>query len=130
MVLIASLTMLDAVPGFPVWNFPSRKIFPGDGGAYLGGFWLAEALFGFRIDQADILYPFHSAARQATWLATRSPSRFSFWHPSRWQPGMETIASASFSASFPRLSGIWSIPYRLDTPITTRLLPIGTRLFD
>ena len=42
MVLIASLTMLDAVPGFPVWNFPSRKIFPGDGGAYLVGFWLAE----------------------------------------------------------------------------------------
>ncbi len=41
-VLIASLTMLGAMAGFLVWNWPSGKIFLGDGGAYLLGFWLAE----------------------------------------------------------------------------------------
>lgn len=41
-VLLASLTMLGAMAGFLVWNWPSGKIFLGDGGAYLLGFWLAE----------------------------------------------------------------------------------------
>jgi UDP-N-acetylmuramyl pentapeptide phosphotransferase/UDP-N-acetylglucosamine-1-phosphate transferase len=41
-VLIASLTMLGAMAGFLVWNWPYGKIFLGDGGAYLLGFWLAE----------------------------------------------------------------------------------------
>jgi len=41
-VLIASLAMLGAVIGFFFWNWPSGKIFLGDGGAYLIGFWLAE----------------------------------------------------------------------------------------
>lgn len=41
-VLIASLSMLGAVTGFIVWNWPSGRIFLGDGGAYLLGFWLAE----------------------------------------------------------------------------------------
>ncbi len=41
-VLLASLTMLGAVIGFFFWNWPSGKIFLGDGGAYLIGFWLAE----------------------------------------------------------------------------------------
>lgn len=41
-VLAASLTMLGALLGFLVWNYPSGKIFLGDGGAYLVGFWLAE----------------------------------------------------------------------------------------
>jgi len=41
-VLIASLTMLGAIAGFFVWNWPSGKIFLGDGGAYLLGFWMAE----------------------------------------------------------------------------------------
>lgn len=41
-VLLASLTMLGAIAGFLVWNWPSGKIFLGDGGAYLLGFWLAE----------------------------------------------------------------------------------------
>lgn len=41
-VLIASLTMLGAVLGFLFWNWPSGKIFLGDGGAYLLGFWVAE----------------------------------------------------------------------------------------
>ena len=41
-VLAASLTMLGALLGFLVWNYPRGKIFLGDGGAYLLGFWLAE----------------------------------------------------------------------------------------
>lgn len=41
-VLLASLTMMGAMTGFLVWNWPSGKIFLGDGGAYLLGFWLAE----------------------------------------------------------------------------------------
>jgi UDP-GlcNAc:undecaprenyl-phosphate/decaprenyl-phosphate GlcNAc-1-phosphate transferase len=41
-VLIACLTMLGAMAGFLVWNWPYGKLFLGDGGAYLLGFWLAE----------------------------------------------------------------------------------------
>lgn len=41
-VLLASLTMLGAVLGFFCWNWPGGRIFLGDGGAYLIGFWLAE----------------------------------------------------------------------------------------
>jgi UDP-N-acetylmuramyl pentapeptide phosphotransferase/UDP-N-acetylglucosamine-1-phosphate transferase len=41
-VLIASLSMLGAVTGFLIWNWPGGRIFMGDGGAYLLGFWLAE----------------------------------------------------------------------------------------
>lgn len=41
-VLTASLAMLGALLGFLVWNYPAGKIFMGDGGAYLLGFWLGE----------------------------------------------------------------------------------------
>jgi UDP-N-acetylmuramyl pentapeptide phosphotransferase/UDP-N-acetylglucosamine-1-phosphate transferase len=41
-VLTASLVMLGALAGFLAWNYPKGKIFLGDGGAYLLGFWLAE----------------------------------------------------------------------------------------
>jgi UDP-GlcNAc:undecaprenyl-phosphate GlcNAc-1-phosphate transferase len=41
-VLIASLAMLGAVTGFFFWNWPGGRLFLGDGGAYLIGFWLAE----------------------------------------------------------------------------------------
>jgi UDP-GlcNAc:undecaprenyl-phosphate GlcNAc-1-phosphate transferase len=41
-VLTASLAMLGALLGFLAWNYPAGKIFMGDGGAYLLGFWLAE----------------------------------------------------------------------------------------
>jgi UDP-N-acetylmuramyl pentapeptide phosphotransferase/UDP-N-acetylglucosamine-1-phosphate transferase len=34
--------MIGALLGFLVWNYPKGKIFLGDGGAYLLGFWLAE----------------------------------------------------------------------------------------
>ncbi len=42
LVLIASLLMLGPVLGFLPWNWPRGRIFMGDGGAYLLGFWLAE----------------------------------------------------------------------------------------
>jgi UDP-GlcNAc:undecaprenyl-phosphate/decaprenyl-phosphate GlcNAc-1-phosphate transferase len=38
----SSLAMLGALLGFLFWNYPSGKIFLGDGGSYLIGFWLAE----------------------------------------------------------------------------------------
>lgn len=41
-LLNAALAMLGALLGFLVWNYPHGKIFLGDGGSYLIGFWLAE----------------------------------------------------------------------------------------
>lgn len=41
-VLSASLSMMGAVMGFFIWNFPAGLIFLGDGGAYFLGFMLAE----------------------------------------------------------------------------------------
>lgn len=41
-VLTASVAMLGALLGFLAWNYPQGKIFLGDGGAYLLGFWLGE----------------------------------------------------------------------------------------
>jgi len=38
----AALAMIGALLGFLVWNYPKGKIFLGDGGAYLLGFWLGE----------------------------------------------------------------------------------------
>ncbi|MGB5082780.1 MAG: glycosyltransferase [Burkholderiales bacterium] len=38
----AALAMIGALLGFFVWNYPRGKIFLGDGGAYLLGFWMAE----------------------------------------------------------------------------------------
>lgn len=41
-VLTASMTMMGALLGFLVWNYPAGRIFMGDGGAYALGFWLGE----------------------------------------------------------------------------------------
>lgn len=41
-LLTSSLTMIGALLGFLVWNYPRGLIFLGDSGAYLLGFWLAE----------------------------------------------------------------------------------------
>ena len=41
-VMISALAMIGALLGFLAWNYPRGKIFLGDGGAYLLGFWLAE----------------------------------------------------------------------------------------
>jgi UDP-N-acetylmuramyl pentapeptide phosphotransferase/UDP-N-acetylglucosamine-1-phosphate transferase len=38
----SALAMVGALLGFLFWNYPKGKIFLGDGGAYLLGFWLAE----------------------------------------------------------------------------------------
>ena len=38
----SALAMVGALVGFLIWNYPKGKIFLGDGGAYLLGFWLAE----------------------------------------------------------------------------------------
>lgn len=42
LLLYANLSMTGALIGFIIWNWPHGKIFLGDGGAYLLGFWLAE----------------------------------------------------------------------------------------
>ena len=41
-IMIAAITMIGALAGFLVWNYPRGLIFLGDGGAYLIGFWIAE----------------------------------------------------------------------------------------
>ena len=41
-VCIAALAMGGVVVGFMCWNWPWGKVFLGDGGAYLLGFWVAE----------------------------------------------------------------------------------------
>lgn len=42
LVMIASLALMGALLSFLVWNYPKGKLFLGDSGAYLVGFWLAE----------------------------------------------------------------------------------------
>ncbi len=41
-LLASALAMIGALLGFLLWNYPKGKVFLGDGGAYLLGFWLAE----------------------------------------------------------------------------------------
>ena len=41
-LLTSALAMIGALLGFLAWNYPKGRIFLGDGGAYLLGFWLAE----------------------------------------------------------------------------------------
>lgn len=41
-IMIAALSLIGALLGFLVWNYPRGLIFLGDGGAYLVGFWVAE----------------------------------------------------------------------------------------
>ncbi len=42
-ILIIAFTMIGALLGFLIWNYPRGLIFLGDGGAYLIGFWIAES---------------------------------------------------------------------------------------
>jgi len=42
LLLISALAMIGTLLGFLAWNYPKGKIFLGDGGAYLLGFWLGE----------------------------------------------------------------------------------------
>jgi UDP-GlcNAc:undecaprenyl-phosphate/decaprenyl-phosphate GlcNAc-1-phosphate transferase len=41
-LVTSALAMMGGLAGFLLWNYPKGKIFLGDGGAYLLGFWLAE----------------------------------------------------------------------------------------
>jgi UDP-N-acetylmuramyl pentapeptide phosphotransferase/UDP-N-acetylglucosamine-1-phosphate transferase len=44
LVMSAALTMIGAIGGFAIWNYPAASIFLGDGGAYFIGFTIAELL--------------------------------------------------------------------------------------
>ncbi|MGE5526738.1 MAG: MraY family glycosyltransferase [Rhodospirillaceae bacterium] len=41
-IVTAALSMIGALVGFFLWNYPNGRIFLGDGGAYFLGFWMAE----------------------------------------------------------------------------------------
>jgi len=41
-LMTSALAIIGALISFLIWNYPKGKIFLGDGGAYLLGFWLAE----------------------------------------------------------------------------------------
>jgi UDP-N-acetylmuramyl pentapeptide phosphotransferase/UDP-N-acetylglucosamine-1-phosphate transferase len=41
LVFILGMVLIGAILGFFFWNYPKGKIFLGDGGAYLIGFWIA-----------------------------------------------------------------------------------------
>ena len=41
-ILFSSFAAIGAIAGFVFWNYPKGRIFLGDGGAYLIGFWIAE----------------------------------------------------------------------------------------
>lgn len=41
-IMISAISMIGALLGFLIWNYPHGSVFLGDGGAYLIGFWIAE----------------------------------------------------------------------------------------
>jgi UDP-GlcNAc:undecaprenyl-phosphate/decaprenyl-phosphate GlcNAc-1-phosphate transferase len=41
-LFVSALAMIGALIGFLLWNYPKGRLFLGDGGAYLLGFWTAE----------------------------------------------------------------------------------------
>jgi UDP-N-acetylmuramyl pentapeptide phosphotransferase/UDP-N-acetylglucosamine-1-phosphate transferase len=47
LVFILGMTLIGAILGFFFWNYPKGKIFLGDGGAYLIGFWIANLIVAF-----------------------------------------------------------------------------------
>lgn len=59
MIFIVALATAGAVVGFLIWNYPTAKIFLGDGGAYLVGFVIAELsiLLHERNTQVSVLFP-------------------------------------------------------------------------
>ena len=44
LVVSVALTMIGAIGGFAIWNYPAASVFLGDGGAYFIGFVMAELL--------------------------------------------------------------------------------------
>ncbi|AQV95289.1 glycosyl transferase [Cupriavidus necator] len=59
LILAIAFSMIGAILGFFIWNFPAGHIFLGDGGAYLIGFMLAESsiLLVLRNHQVSAWYP-------------------------------------------------------------------------
>ena len=53
-LLYANLAMVGTLFGFLVWNWPHGRIFLGDGGAYLLGFWLAEMSILLLVRNPDV----------------------------------------------------------------------------
>jgi UDP-N-acetylmuramyl pentapeptide phosphotransferase/UDP-N-acetylglucosamine-1-phosphate transferase len=41
-IMVCAFSSVGAIIGFLFWNYPKGRIFLGDGGAYLIGFWIAE----------------------------------------------------------------------------------------
>jgi len=58
LVFILGMVLIGAILGFFFWNYPKGKIFLGDGGAYLIGFWIAllSILLVTRNPQVSPLY--------------------------------------------------------------------------
>lgn len=56
LMLFSALAMAGAVVGFFSWNWPRGRIFLGDGGAYLLGFWLAELCVLLVVRNPDHVY--------------------------------------------------------------------------
>ncbi|MDC7689674.1 MraY family glycosyltransferase [Vogesella indigofera] len=56
-LLAISLSLLGAILGFLVWNFPRGMIFAGDAGAYLVGFLLAEVSVLLVVRHPGVLSP-------------------------------------------------------------------------
>jgi UDP-GlcNAc:undecaprenyl-phosphate/decaprenyl-phosphate GlcNAc-1-phosphate transferase len=58
-IMIAALSMMGAILGFFIWNYPRGLIFLGDGGAYLIGFWIAElsVLLTVRHQEVSVWFP-------------------------------------------------------------------------
>lgn len=59
-VLHSALALIGAITGFLLWNYPFGRLFLGDGGAYLIGFWVAELsiLLVMRNSQVSPWFPF------------------------------------------------------------------------
>ncbi|HJW57953.1 MAG TPA: glycosyltransferase [Burkholderiaceae bacterium] len=59
LIFTIALTTAGAVVGFLIWNYPTAKIFLGDGGAYLVGFVIAELsiLLHERNAEVSVLFP-------------------------------------------------------------------------
>lgn len=59
-ILHSALTLIGSIAGFLIWNYPFGRLFLGDGGAYLIGFWVAELsiLLVMRNSQVSPWFPF------------------------------------------------------------------------
>ncbi|MFP3647114.1 MraY family glycosyltransferase [Paraburkholderia sp. SIMBA_054] len=53
-VMSVALTMIGAILGFVVWNYPIASVFIGDGGAYFVGFVMAELLVSLVVRHPDV----------------------------------------------------------------------------